>query len=79
VIRQQFEEIHSGIKDLVAVEKVPVPGYPDVKPLDYRELLMLEAAHEETVPIISRGGVLKPKLGELLVVIQSRLEGARNA
>jgi internalin A len=81
VIRQQFEEIHGGIKGLTAEEKVPVPGYPTVKPLDYRELLVMEAGGETEVKIVAASKVVKLPLGRLLDNFEkpaSRRERATN-
>jgi len=66
VVRGHFEEIHRGIAGLHAEEKVPVPGYPDAKPLDYRELLVLEENKEKEVTVVTAGRVEKLPLGKLL-------------
>ena len=66
VIRQQFEEIHTGIKGLFALEKVPVPGYPEVKLLDYRSLLVREAREKTTVEFETATESIELPLGKLL-------------
>ena len=41
-IRHELDNIHSTIADLRPEEKVPVPGYPEIKPVDYKWLRDLE-------------------------------------
>jgi hypothetical protein len=43
IIRDVFSKIHNSFSNLEVSEWVPVPGYPDHPPLDYQELLGLEA------------------------------------
>jgi internalin A len=50
IIRDVFIRIHSSIKSEIT-EWVPVPGYPDHPPLDYQELLGLEAMGEREYAI----------------------------
>jgi len=47
-IRNQLKSVHETISGLKASEKVPVPGHPEVPPLDYEHLLTLENLGEET-------------------------------
>ncbi|MBT3314224.1 MAG: TIR domain-containing protein [Anaerolineae bacterium] len=47
-IRNQLKSIHKTISGLEASEKVPVPGHPEVPPLDYEHLVTLENLGEET-------------------------------
>ena len=49
-IRDTFKKIHKSVNAEVS-EWVPVPNYPDLKPLSYQELLSLEGMGESTVPI----------------------------
>jgi internalin A len=65
VTRREFEEIHGGIKGLVAEEKVPVPKYPAVK-LDYRKLLVREANGKMTVEFETATESIELPLGKLL-------------
>lgn len=50
IIRSRFKHIHSSIKSEIT-EWVPVPGYPDHPPLEYEELLGLEAMGKREYPI----------------------------
>ncbi|WP_413199639.1 COR domain-containing protein [Nostoc piscinale] len=58
ILRDVFNKIHKSLPNLEITEWVPVPGYPNHPPLDYQELLGLEAMGESTVTI----GKLKLKL-----------------
>ncbi|MBD2301551.1 leucine-rich repeat domain-containing protein [Nostoc sp. FACHB-190] len=58
ILRHDFQKIHKSLPNLEITEWVPVPGYPNHPPLDYQELLGLEAMGESTVTI----GKLKLKL-----------------
>ncbi|WP_374939414.1 COR domain-containing protein [Tolypothrix sp. FACHB-123] len=58
ILRDVFNKIHKSIPNLEITEWVPIPGYPNHPPLDYQELLGLEAMGERTVTI----GKLKLKL-----------------
>ena len=51
MIRKTFGSIHNSFSNLEVTEWVPVPDHPDHPPLDYQELLGLEAMNEETVTI----------------------------
>ncbi|VXD25427.1 leucine-rich repeat domain-containing protein [Planktothrix paucivesiculata] len=51
MIRDVFNRIHSSFTNPEVSEWVPVPGYPDHPPLDYQELLGLEAMGEIEYPI----------------------------
>ena len=51
LIRDAFTKIHRSFANLEVTEWVPIPGYPDHPPLDYQELLGLEAWGETTVKI----------------------------
>lgn len=51
ILRDVFNKIHSSFGNLEVSEWVPVPGYPDHPPLDYQELLGLEAMGEREYPI----------------------------
>ncbi|MBD1867453.1 leucine-rich repeat domain-containing protein [Cyanobacteria bacterium FACHB-471] len=51
IIRDVFHKIHSSFANPEVSEWVPVPGYPDHSPLDYQELLGLEAMGEREYPI----------------------------
>jgi internalin A len=51
LIRDTFTKIHRSFANLDVTEWVPVPGYPDHPPLDYQELLGLEAMGERDYPI----------------------------
>jgi internalin A len=50
-IRAIFNKIHNSFADLAVTEYVPVPNHPDHPPLDYQELLGLEAMGDQTVTI----------------------------
>ncbi|MGD1932290.1 MAG: COR domain-containing protein [Leptolyngbyaceae cyanobacterium] len=50
-IRKTFTRIHRSFANLNVTEWVPVPDHPEHPPLDYQELLGLEAMNEETVTI----------------------------
>ncbi|WP_292755257.1 COR domain-containing protein [Nostoc sp. NMS4] len=58
ILRDVFHKIHSTLPNLEITEWVPVPNYPNHPPLDYQELLGLQAMGESTVTI----GKLKLKL-----------------
>ena len=45
-IRSTFEAIHRTVPGLVVHEKVPIPGHPEVPPVDYKHLLNLEKMFE---------------------------------
>ena len=47
-IRNQLKSIHKTISGLEASEKVPVPGHPEIPPLDYERLVTLENLGEGT-------------------------------
>ncbi|MGL5082956.1 MAG: leucine-rich repeat domain-containing protein [Microcoleaceae cyanobacterium] len=51
MIRDVFQSIHSSFGNLQVGEWVPVPGHPEHAPLDYQELLGLEAMGEKDYPI----------------------------
>ncbi|MDF5712105.1 MAG: leucine-rich repeat domain-containing protein, partial [Nostoc sp. S4] len=51
MIRDVFNKIHNTFSKPEISEWVPVPGYPDHPPLDYQELLGLEAMGEIEYPI----------------------------
>ncbi len=51
LIRDTFNKIHHSFADLEVTEWVPVPNYPNHPPLDYQELLGLEAMGEQNYPI----------------------------
>ncbi|MEH2070231.1 MAG: leucine-rich repeat domain-containing protein [Nostoc sp.] len=51
MIRDIFNKIHNTFSKPEISEWVPVPGYPDHPPLDYQELLGLEAMGEIEYPI----------------------------
>jgi internalin A len=51
MIRDVFNKIYSTFANPDISEWVPVPGYPDHPPLDYRELLGLETMGEREYPI----------------------------
>jgi internalin A len=51
LIRDTFTQIHRSFADLEVTEWVPVPNHPDHPPLDYQELLGLEAMGERDYPI----------------------------
>ncbi|NJL39962.1 MAG: GTP-binding protein [Leptolyngbyaceae cyanobacterium SM1_4_3] len=51
IIRDVFNKIHSSFANPEVSEWVPVPSYPDHPPLDYQELLGLEAMGEREYPI----------------------------
>nr|WP_322734435.1 leucine-rich repeat domain-containing protein [Nostoc sp. DedVER02]MDZ7987788.1 leucine-rich repeat domain-containing protein [Nostoc sp. DedVER02] len=58
ILRDVFQKIHKSLPNLEITEWVPVPNYPKHPPLDYQELLGLEAMGESTITI----GKLKLKL-----------------
>ncbi|OUL32253.1 leucine-rich repeat domain-containing protein [Nostoc sp. 106C] len=58
ILRDVFNKIHKSLPNLEITEWVPVPNHPNHPPLDYQELLGLEAMGESTVTI----GKLKLKL-----------------
>ncbi|MBD2231203.1 COR domain-containing protein [Phormidium tenue] len=57
-IRYTFNKIHSSFADLAVTEYVPVPGHPEHRPIEYQELLGLEAMGEKTYPL----GTLRIKI-----------------
>jgi internalin A len=56
-IRSNFDGIHRTIPGLLVEEKVPVPGHPEIPPVDYKHLLVLEShGIREWIP----EGMVKP-------------------
>ena len=51
ILRDVFQKIHKSLPNLEITEWVPVPNYPNHSPLDYQELLGLEAMGKSTVSI----------------------------
>jgi internalin A len=51
LIRDTFQKIHHTFANLEVSEWVPVPGYPNHSPLDYQELIGLEAMGQKELPI----------------------------
>ncbi|MDF5706441.1 MAG: COR domain-containing protein, partial [Nostoc sp. S4] len=51
ILRDVFQKIHKSLPNLEITEWVPVPNYPNHPPLDYQELLGLEAMGKSTVSI----------------------------
>jgi len=50
-IREHLEAIHASLTGLQPAEKVPVPGHPEIPPVDYRWLRKLEQrGHQEFIP-----------------------------
>ena len=41
-IRDDFEKIHTSISGPAPKEKVPIPGHPEIPPVDYQHLLNLD-------------------------------------
>jgi internalin A len=58
ILREFFQKIHKSLPNIEITEWVPVPNNPKHQPLDYQELLGLEAMGESTIII----GKLKLKL-----------------
>lgn len=58
IIRNVFNDIHDSFANLEVNECVPVPAHPDHPPLDYQELLGLEAMGIQDYPI----GKLRTKI-----------------
>jgi internalin A len=58
ILREFFQKIHKSLPNIEITEWVPVPNNPKHQPLDYQELLGLEAMGESTMTI----GKLKLKL-----------------
>ncbi|QLE57703.1 leucine-rich repeat domain-containing protein [Nostoc sp. TCL26-01] len=61
ILRNDFQKIHKTLPNLEITEWVPVPNYPNHPPLDYQELLGLEAM-----------GVLEYPIGKLKININIR-------
>jgi internalin A len=78
VLRGHFEEIHSDISGLVADERVPVPGYPQVK-LDYRKLLVREANGKALVEFETDTESIELPLGKLLDNFESSVSRRERA
>ena len=51
IIRDVFQKIHVTLPNLTITERIPVPKHPDHPPLDYQELLNLEAMGETALVI----------------------------
>ena len=69
-VREHLEAIHVSLAGLQAAEKVPVPGHPEIPPVDYKWLRDLERAGrtEFTPP-----GLIDPvNVGELLAGVDVR-------
>ncbi len=61
ILRDVFQKIHKSLPNLEITEWVPVPNHPNHPPLDYQELLGLEAM-----------GVLEYPIGKLKININIR-------
>jgi len=64
MIRDVFNKIHNSFGNLDVSERVPVPDHPDHPPLDYQELLGLEAMGITDYPIGKLG--IKVNVRQLL-------------
>ncbi len=51
MLRKTFDTIHNSFSSLEVTEWVPVPNHPDHPPLDYQEMLGLEAMSVQDYPI----------------------------
>jgi len=47
-MREQLDAIHHTIRGLQTAEKIPLPGHPELPPVDYKWLRDLESLGEET-------------------------------
>lgn len=73
-IRDVFKKIHSTFTNPEITEWVPVPNHPDLKPLDYQDLLIQEDMGEPTIIIPQLR--LKLDLRQLLDGYESRKDRA---
>ena len=51
MLRKTFDTIHNSFSSLEVTEWVPVPNHPNHPPLDYQEMLGLEAMNVQDYPI----------------------------
>ncbi len=65
-IRVEFEAIHKTIAKIEAIEKVPLPNYPNAAPVDYAFLLQLEHDGRESFPVSIAGKIVDINVRELL-------------
>jgi internalin A len=68
-IREQFDAIHYTIQGLQVEEKVPLPGHPELPPVDYDHLITLEQLGEET--FIPQGLAERVSVRDLLNGVES--------
>jgi internalin A len=68
-IREQFDAIHHTIQGLQVEEKVPLPGHPELPPVDYDHLITLEQLGEET--FIPQGLAERVSVRDLLNGVES--------
>jgi internalin A len=74
ILRDVFNKIHNSFANLELTECVPVPNHPELKPLDYRDLLIQEDMGEPTIIIPQLR--LKLDLRQLLDGYESREDRA---
>ena len=51
-IRSQFESIHKTIPGLEFIEQIPIPGHPEIRPIDYKQLLLSESRKAYKFPVV---------------------------
>jgi internalin A len=76
-IREQLDAIHDTIQGLKAEEKVPLPGRPELPPVDYGWLRELE--HEGVSEFYPPGLTEPITVGELLNGVEPRVRRERDA
>jgi internalin A len=69
-IRIELKAIHKTITKIETREKLPVPGYPEVEPVDFTFLLQCERDERETIPVQSSNGIID-------ISVQALLNGIR--
>ncbi len=65
-IRTEFEAIHKTIVKIEATEKVPIPGYPNVEPLNFAFLLQAEREGRATLPAMAGDRLVDVNVREVL-------------
>jgi len=77
-IRMEFDAIHKTIAKIEAMEKVPLPYYPNAVPIDYAFLLQLEREGRESFPVSIDGKIVDVNVRELLNGIRpSKTQGTK--
>lgn len=70
MIRMEFDIIHKSLAKIEAVEKIPLPAYPDATPIDHKLLLQLEKSGISTHHVQSGNKLIEANVRALLSGIE---------